>query len=172
MKPVLVIRHAKTEGAGYLGEFFNQQQIPWQMLSIDCGDRLPENAQALSGLVMMGGSHERQRSFALDRDIPVLGHCLGGQLISKALGAQVRANAYKEIGWGRVQVLDHPLSRVWFGDLQQFDSFHWHGETFALPEGATHLLSSPHCHHQAYSLGKHLAFQCHVEMTAEMVQLW
>ncbi len=184
MKPVLVIRHAKTEGAGYLGEFFNQQQIPWQMLSIDCGDRLPENAQALSGLVMMGGPMSVNDPLpwiaqelalirdAMDRDIPVLGHCLGGQLISKALGAQVRANAYKEIGWGRVQVLDHPLSRVWFGDLQQFDSFHWHGETFALPEGATHLLSSPHCHHQAYSLGKHLAFQCHVEMTAEMVQLW
>jgi GMP synthase-like glutamine amidotransferase len=184
MKPVLVIRHAKTEGAGYLGEFFNQHQIPWQMLSIDRGDSLPENAQALSGLVMMGGPMSVNDPLpwiaqelalirdAMERDIPVLGHCLGGQLISKALGAEVRANTYKEIGWGAVQVLDHPDSRVWFGDLQQFDSFHWHGETFALPEGASHLLSSPHCHHQAYSLGKHLAFQCHIEMTAEMVQLW
>ncbi len=184
MKPVLVIRHAKTEGAGYLGDFLNQHQIPWQVLSIDRGDSLPVSAQAYAGLVMMGGHMSVNDPLpwiaqelvlirdAIQRDIPVLGHCLGGQLISKALGAKVTANSYKEIGWGKVQVLDNPHSQAWFGDLKQFDSFHWHGETFDLPQGAHHLLSSPHCHHQAYSLGKHLAFQCHIEMTAEMVRLW
>jgi GMP synthase-like glutamine amidotransferase len=184
MKPVLVIRHAKTEGAGYLGQFFEQQNIPWQLLSMDCGHALPQNAEAYAGLVMMGGPMSVNDDLAwiapelalirdaVKRDIPVLGHCLGGQLISKALGARVSKNPYKEIGWGEVQVLPSQHSQFWFGDLRQFDSFHWHGETFALPEGATHLLSSPHCPHQAYSIGKHLAFQCHIEMTVEMIKQW
>jgi len=184
MKPVLVIRHAKTEGAGYLGDFLEQQGIPWQLLSMDCGDALPANAQSYSGLVMMGGPMSVNDDLpwiapelalirdAIARDIPVLGHCLGGQLISKALGAKVRRNTYKEIGWGEVHVLNNSQSQFWFADLTQFESFHWHGETFDLPAGATHLLSSPHSRHQAYSIGQHLALQCHIEMTVEMIKLW
>jgi len=69
-------------------------------------------------------------------------------------------------------VSDHAEGRKWFGDVRNFQSFHWHGETFALPEGATHLLSSTYCQNQAYAIGKHLAFQCHIEMTASMVEKW
>jgi len=71
-----------------------------------------------------------------------------------------------------VQVSDNAVARAWFGDIQKFQAFHWHGETFSLPQGATHLLSSAHCANQAYSVGKHLALQCHVEMTAEMIAAW
>ena len=106
------------------------------------------------------------------RDIPLLGHCLGGQLMSKALGGVVTKNPVKELGWGKVTVSDNDTAHAWFGDLRQFDSFHWHGETFSLPPGAIHLLSSQHCANQAWAIGKHLAMQCHVEMTEQMIRDW
>ncbi|MEO8332460.1 MAG: type 1 glutamine amidotransferase, partial [Gallionella sp.] len=109
---------------------------------------------------------------AVARDIPLLGHCLGGQLISKALGGVVSRNPVKEIGWGEVTVSDNEVARAWFGDVRNFSAFHWHGETFTLPTGARHLLSSPYCTNQAWAIGKHFALQCHVEMTAEMIATW
>ena len=92
--------------------------------------------------------------------------------MTKALGGQVTRNPVKEIGWGKVNVADNDVAREWFGDTLTFDAFHWHGETFSLPQGATHLLSSEHCTNQAFALGKNLAMQCHVEMTPSLVQLW
>ena len=73
---------------------------------------------------------------------------------------------------GTVNVTQNEAAKYWFGSIQTFNAFHWHGETFSLPEGANHLLASPYCQNQAWSIGKHLAFQTHIEMTAEMVQKW
>lgn len=109
---------------------------------------------------------------AVAADIPVLGHCLGGQLIAKALGGVIGPNPVKEIGWGKVDVLDTPQARHWFGDIHTFQAFHWHGETFSLPPNATCILKSEHCANQAYALGKHLGMQCHVEMTRAMIKEW
>ena len=111
-------------------------------------------------------------SEARDHDIPLLGHCLGGQLMSKALGAEITKNSTKEIGWGEVTVSKNEKAKNWFGNIETFNAFHWHAETFALPQGAIHLLASPYCQNQAWSKGNHLAFQTHIEMTAEMVQKW
>lgn len=105
-------------------------------------------------------------------DVPVIGHCLGGQLMAKAFGGVVTRNPVKEIGWGRVTIPDDPLAREWFGITREFESFHWHGETFSLPRGARLLMSSPHCTNQCFALGKHVAMQCHVEMTEAMIRLW
>ena len=63
------------------------------------------------------------------------------------------------------------MAREWLGELQAFESFHWHGETFTIPPGATRMLENAHCANQAFALGKHLGMQCHVEMTAELVGL-
>ncbi|MDH4235595.1 MAG: type 1 glutamine amidotransferase, partial [Gallionella sp.] len=90
----------------------------------------------------------------------------------KALGGVVSRNPVKEIGWGEVAVGDNDIARSWFGDIKNFPAFHWHGEIFSLPQGATHLLSSAYCAKQAYAIGKHLALQCHVEMTEEMIAKW
>jgi len=106
-------------------------------------------------------------------DIPVIGHCLGGQLMSKALGGRVTRQAPKEIGWGDIEAAKNAEARRWLGpDLAAFTAFHWHGETFSLPAGATPLFSSAYCANQAFSLGKHLGMQCHVEMTAELIESW
>lgn len=184
MKPVAIFRHARIEGPGYLGTFLTDQGVPWQLIRIDAGDALPQNMQAYSGMVLMGGPMSVNDALpwispllglirdADQRDIPLLGHCLGGQLISKSLGAEVSRNPVKEIGWGDVQVIQGSESADWFGSSTGFEVFHWHGETFALPAGAKLLLVSSHCRHQAYALGKHLVLQCHVEMTADMVRDW
>ncbi|MDH4456459.1 MAG: type 1 glutamine amidotransferase [Candidatus Methylopumilus sp.] len=182
MKPVVVIRHAKTEGAGFFGAFLDQHNIPWQMTCIDKGDAIPQDVSAFSGLVMMGGPMSVNDDLpwiedevalikqAMGKNLPVLGHCLGGQLISKALGATVKANPVKEIGWGEVHGSDEKALSL-FG-VPSFESFHWHGETFELPKGAKHMLASQHCQNQAYLIGNAIAFQCHIEMTEEMVKTW
>ena len=184
MKPVAIFRHSPTEGAGYFAEFLNEHAIPWVMVRIDEGDPVPQNAQDYSGLVFMGGPMSVNDDLpwilfvlplirdAVVHDVPLLGHCLGGQLISKALGGVVSKNPVKELGWGKVEVSDNDIARAWFGDVRKFDSFHWHGETFSLPTGAVHLLSSEYCANQAYAIGKHLALQCHVEMNEHMIREW
>jgi GMP synthase-like glutamine amidotransferase len=184
MKPVAIFRHTPAEGPGYFAEFLDERKIPWQLIAIDSGDAVPQKASAYAGLVFMGGpmsvnddlpwipQAEALIRDAVANDIPLLGHCLGGQLISKALGGTVSRNPVKEIGWGAVTVADNAIARGWFGDIRNFSAFHWHGETFTLPQGATHLLSSEYCRNQAFAIGKHLALQCHVEMTAEMITKW
>jgi GMP synthase-like glutamine amidotransferase len=184
MKSVAIFRHTATEGPGYLTDFLDKRKISWQLIAIDAGDDVPQDAAAYSGLVFMGGPMSVNDDLpwiseiealirdAVAKDVPLLGHCLGGQLISKALGAVVSRNPVKEIGWGGVEVADNDIARYWFGDIQNFEAFHWHGETFTLPRGAAYLLSSAYCANQAYSVGKHLALQCHVEMTAEMIAAW
>lgn len=184
MKPIAIFRHSPIEGPGYFAEFLDQHKLPWQLICIDAGEAVPVSADAFSGLVFMGGPMsvndplpwiEQELELirnAVDKDIPVLGHCLGGQLMSKALGGSVRKNATKEIGWGEVSTTANAEARNWFGDIKSVMVFHWHGETFSLPNGATHLLTSKHCNNQAFSMGKHLAMQFHVEMTEEMVRTW
>jgi GMP synthase-like glutamine amidotransferase len=184
MKPVVIFRHATIEGPGFLATFLDEHGIPWQLVKIDIGEPIPDSIVHYSGMALMGGPmsvnddlpwlpplFSRIRE-AMQLDIPVLGHCLGGQLVSKALGAKVSRNPVKEIGWGKVVTTDNMEAKRWFGDQTRLQVFHWHGETFDLPEGAAHLLSSEYCRNQAYSIGKHLAFQCHIEMTADMVRSW
>jgi GMP synthase-like glutamine amidotransferase len=184
LKPIAIFRHTVTEGPGYLATFLDERKIPWQLIRIDAGDAVPHSAAAYAGLVFMGGPMSVNDDLpwiaplltlirdAYAKDIPLLGHCLGGQLISKALGGVVSRNPVKEIGWGEVTVSDNDIARNWFGDVKRFEAFHWHGETFTLPQGATHVLSSAYCANQAWAIGKHLALQCHVEMTAEMIATW
>lgn len=184
MKPIAVFRHAPSEGPGYLAHFLDQRAIPWVLVRVDAGDSIPCRAQDFSALVFMGGPMSVNDDLpwipsvlalirdAHAQDVPLLGHCLGAQLISKALGGVVGKNPLKEIGWGEVTRTDNAVSRVWLAGISSFDAFHWHGETFSLPTGAVSLFSSPHCVNQGYVLGKHLALQCHIEMTDYMIAEW
>lgn len=185
MKPVAIFRHAAPEGPGHFATFLDARAIPWQLFRIDAGDAVPADARDFSGLAFMGGPMSVNdglpwipHSLALIRQarehaVPLLGHCLGGQLIAKALGGAVTRNPVKEIGWGEATLAALPEAHDWFGAARQVPVFHWHGETFSLPPGAQRLLSSSHCDNQAFLLdGRHLAMQCHVEMTATMVEEW
>ena len=111
---------------------------------------------------------------AVAKNVPVIGHCLGGQLMSKALGGVITRNPVKEIGWSEVKRSDSDVASHWLGDFagNSAMAFHWHGETFSLPAGATHLAANAHCRNQMFVLGPHLGMQCHVEMTPEMIATW
>ncbi len=185
MKPVAIFRHLSTEGPGYFATYLEHRGIPYRLIRIDAGEPVPADAGGFSGLCFMGGPMSVNDDLpwiapalalirdAVAREVPVLGHCLGGQLMAKALGAPVTRNPVREIGWGAVEALDTPESARWLGDdLRSFLSFHWHGETFAIPEGAVRILSSQWCNNQAFVLGKHFGLQCHVEMTAELIRTW
>jgi GMP synthase-like glutamine amidotransferase len=185
MKPVAVFRHTPTEGPGYFATFLHAKNIPLELIKIDEGAVVPLDPSTYSGLAFMGGPMSVNDDLpwippvlnliraAVKQDIPVLGHCLGGQLMAKALGASVTTNPIKEIGWGDVSVVASPVTDAWFdAKLGKFLAFHWHGETFSIPAGATRILESSCCGNQAYVLGKHLGMQCHVEMTREMIESW
>lgn len=185
MKPVAIFRHAPTEGPGYFATYLMEHNIPWQLIRIDANDPIPIDPTTFSGLAFMGGPmsvNDKLQwipkitgliSLSVAKNIPLIGHCLGGQLISKSLGGTVSANSVREIGWGKVEICQNPAAAEWFGDMpQSFYSFHWHGETFTIPQRATRILASDYCDNQAFVLDKHLAMQCHVEMTEEMIKLW
>lgn len=186
MDPVLIFRHAPIEGPGYFATFLDRHGIPWKLVRIDAGDTVPDSLNGVSGVCLMGGPMSANDDLpwippvlarireAVAAGIPVIGHCLGGQLMAKALGGTVGANPVKEIGWGEVRVTDADAARPWLGDpTTPLLAFHWHGETFSVPPGATRMLESSWCANQAFTLDdRHIAMQCHVEMTPELVASW
>jgi GMP synthase-like glutamine amidotransferase len=184
MKPVAIFVNVAHEGPGFLATFFNENGLASALFDTSDMARLPTKLDDYSGLVLMGGPMSVNDDLpwispvlaiikqAMVMNLPVLGHCLGGQLMAKAAGARVCKNPLKEIGWGPVTVADNSVAKHWLADIEQFNGFHWHGETFDLPAGATPLMASEHCQHQAYAMGKHLALQCHIEMTPDMIKNW
>ena len=184
MKPVGIFRYARSEGPAYFATYLERRAIPWKLIALDEGRSVPKDVRRFSGLVFMGGPMSVNDELpwiqpalelvreAVRKDVPALGHCLGGQLMSKALGGEVTRAKVKEIGWGQVAIEDNAVAREWFGELRSFESFHWHGETFSIPPGGTRVLGNAHCANQAFAIGKHLGMQCHVEMTEAMIRSW
>ena len=186
MHPVLIFRHSPTEGPGYFTTFLDCHTIPWKLVRIDAGDVVPNQLNGVSGVCLMGGPMSVNDDLpwiapvldlirqAIAAGIPVIGHCLGGQLMAKALGGTVGPNPVQEIGWGDVRITDATVARPWLGDTQDsILAFHWHGETFTLPPGATRILESTYCANQAFVLNdRHIGMQCHVEMTDELITSW
>jgi len=185
MKPILIFRHIAFEGPGYLGKFLARQDIPFEIVAVDEGTPVVTEPENVSGLVFMGGPMSVNDDLdwiraelaliqsAYLKNIPILGHCLGAQLISKALGARVKNNPVKEIGWYPVQVVDNEIASDWFRGLpEEFMVYHWHGETFELPKNAIPLLKNRFCSNQGYICGNALALQCHIEMQGDMIAIW
>jgi GMP synthase-like glutamine amidotransferase len=185
MKPVAIFRYSDTEGPGYFATYLDGRGIAWRIVKIDAGEAVPSDPKAFSGMVFMGGPMSVNDDLpwlppmlnliraGAEADVPLLGHCLGGQLMAKAMGGVVSRNPVKEIGWGEISVADNALARRWFGYARPaFLSFHWHGETFTIPPRAQCVLSNAYCENQAFAIGKHLGMQCHVEMTPEMIASW
>ena len=185
MKPVAIFQTAPSDGPGHFAAYLSSRAIGYRVIRLDEGMAFRTNPRAYSGIGLMGGAMSVNDNLpwipplielirrALAGEVPVIGHCLGGQLMSIALGGAVTASLAKEIGWGTVQIENNDAARSWFGDTRSFRAFQWHGESFAIPDGAVRIATGDHCVNQAFAVGdKHLAMQCHVEMTVQSIRQW
>ena len=178
-----ILQHVPFEGPGSIAQWLESRYDSVQTTHLYAGDHLPA-AEELDLLIIMGGpmsvndesdypwlvqEKELVRTMvALNK--PVLGICLGAQLIANVLGAKVFAGPQKEIGWFPITSSTQRAGVFQFPDTATV--FHWHGETFDLPEGATRLASSPVCDNQAFLVGRNvIGLQFHLETTPESVEL-
>lgn len=197
MEKLLVFQHVPHEHPGLLKEATDERGV--QMHIVDFWNRpgLPRAypIELYDGLIIMGGPmavYDTPRNYlskatelntikrALDVGVPVLGICLGSQLIAKALGAQVYPNEYKgrrkkEIGYDSISRTKEGLKEPLFEGLsQKLTVLQWHGDAFSLPEGTIRLARSKYCENQAfvYRNGRALAYGLlpHFEFTPEMVR--
>lgn len=187
MKPVLVLQHLDDGGPGFFCEFADQAGVTVQVVRPDLGQPLPEPRDLAKFLAVCicGGTQcandpdpwiAREIDLiraAADTSLPVIGHCLGGQMISKALGGEVQRDAVTEFGWQRLLPTVNDLSRSWLGpDTEPLFAMQWHYDICTLPPGATPLLRGEHWHNQAFVAGNILAMQFHVEMTERQIRHW
>ena len=189
MKKVLVFRHVPHEGLGSIEPFLNRAQISIDYRDLFSKSSIPSHPSGYDFVISMGGPMNvdetgrypflaEERAFiarAVHKEIPVLGICLGAQMIAKSLGARVYAGAQKEIGWHPIRFTKEAKSDPVLGGFSASKPvvFHWHGDTFDLPTGATLLASSGLFNHQAFRFGRNVyAFQFHIEVTPEMIAEW
>lgn len=182
---VLAFRHVPFEDIGLIREPLESRGVAIDYADLYQNPSAPPDPAAYDALIFMGGPMSvnddlpfiaeelRILRAAADRGQPVLGICLGSQLIAKALGARVYRNPVKEVGWYPIHFTDacgqDPLLR---GLATPQEVLQWHGETFDLPEGATLLAWSEACRHQAFQTGRFYGFQFHLEVTPEMIADW
>jgi GMP synthase-like glutamine amidotransferase len=184
VRPIAIFRFSPTEGPGYFGDWLQAHALPQRLIAVDEGASVPRDPREFSGIAMMGGPMSANDELpwnapliallrdAIEAQVPVLGHCLGGQLLAKALGGRVARTTAPEIGWSEVHVPDGAQARNWFGGRSSFTTFQWHYEIFSLPSGATRVLTNVWNPEQAYAVGKHIGFQCHIEMTRPLIEAW
>jgi GMP synthase-like glutamine amidotransferase len=184
MKPVLVLQHLSSDGPAFLASWLGARGVPFELRNAEAGDAFPDSIAPYSALALLGGemsandplsalrAGERLILDAMERSRPVIGHCLGGQLMARALGARVVESPAPEIGWQPIDIAESDMARAWFGDTPRQTVFQWHYEAFELPRGAERLAGSRACPNQAFAYGPHLAMQFHVEQDAEKLARW
>jgi GMP synthase-like glutamine amidotransferase len=182
---VLAVRHVPFEGLGLIAPALEARGIRIVYADAFHGQSL-SGWRSASGLIFMGGPmsanddlpfvHQEMEILAeaVKAGQPVLGICLGAQLLARTLGARVYRNAVKEIGWAPVRWTEAAARDPLFTGLESPETvFHWHGETFDLPAGAEWLASSEACRHQAFRAGRNAwGLQFHLEVTPEMISTW
>jgi len=193
---VLICKNTESEGPGTIEDYLKAVEIPYHVVELSRGERLPD-PDKFTSLIIMGGpmsvnedavypyirEEEKLVKDFIAKEKKILGICLGAQIMAKALGARVYAGPQKEIGWYTIELtgegLEDPLMRslafhpVVKDFWRQFKVFHWHGETFDIPSGAVRLASSGLYPDQAFRYGDHAyAFQFHIEVRKEMILEW
>ena len=180
MSDVLLVQNTRIEGSGYLGELLTEDGFNIQSVHAK-HESLPEKQYSL--VVVLGAPEsanddlhylqEEQKLIkqSVEKNTPVLGICLGSQLIAKTFGGKVYRGPKKEIGFYN-DLIPQANSSLFSGFENPFTVFHWHGDTFDLPEGAIRLASSENYQNQAFQFKSAVGLQFHLEVNEEMVNLW
>lgn len=187
MKPILILQNASNDGPDYFEAYLQSTATAYHVVNIGQGQALPLSLHAYGGFALMGGAmgandeslypHLTQAyallQQAIAERIPVIGHCLGGQMLAKALGASVTTRPnQKEVGWHEVTSLDSELALEWLG-AAKFQTMQWHYDVFSLPQGASLLASSRLCPHQAFVAHDiFLGMQFHIEARGQKINIW
>ncbi|MDH5353698.1 MAG: type 1 glutamine amidotransferase [Gammaproteobacteria bacterium] len=183
MKPIRIFTHIACEPPGYLADLLDKLGYPYEQVCLYDGVELPVDLDSVSGLVIMGGPGNVNQPtgwmaqeielirMAYANDTPILGICLGAQLMSKALGGDVHQGQSVEVGWHQVQLLPAASSSPYFTDAEEiFQVFQWHAHVFSPPPFAEPLAISDCTECQAYTYNNSLAVQFHLEMTEEIIR--
>ena len=180
MTDVLFVQNTRIEGSGYLGELIKEDGFNVQSVHAK-NESIPKKEFSL--VVILGAPEsandnlpylqEEQKLIKnnVDKEIPILGICLGSQLIAKTFGANVYPGPKKEIGFYNDLVAE-PNSSLFSGFEKPFTVFHWHGDTFDLPDGSNRLAHSEIYPNQAFQYKSAVGLQFHMEVNEEMVNLW
>lgn len=182
---MLCVQHVAAEPPGAVAEAVRGAGLPLELVRVDRGEEVPRSAEGLAGLVVMGGPmgvpqadrhpHLRRElallEAALARPVPVLGICLGSQLLAAALGARVERGPRLELGWLPVSLEPAAGEDPLFGPLpRELTALHWHGDAFHLPRGATALARSALTPCQAFRRGTAWGMLFHLEADAAQVE--
>jgi len=186
MRPTLIIQNCEIESPGTIIDYLKEKEIPYQIFHSYQDKQFPEHEQ-FEAVINLGcpcsvteySKHEyliklfEYVTKLVKTDKPYLGICFGGQILAKALGADVKANPVKEIGTYQVELTDLGLKDKIFKDFNsKFDVFHWHGDTFGIPENAQLLATGVDCLNQAFRYKNMVAIQFHLEADIREIPRW
>lgn len=188
MGKLLVCQHVPYEILGTFNPLLKEQGFRIHYVNFGRTPDAQPKLEGYQGLVILGGpmcvdqsdryphlNHEiKLIEQALKQDIPILGICLGAQLMAKTLGSWVGPNQEKEIGWYDLELTKEGHEDPLLSHLKPLEKiFQWHGDTFTLPQGAVHLATSPTCNQQAFRYGnKAYGLQFHLEVDEPMIERW
>jgi len=183
MKPLYIFRHIACDKSGFLCHYLLQRNIPFELICVAPDVPLDCDLSAASGLIFLGAAHSvnNPQSWINDEikliqraasiNLPVMGVCFGGQLLTRALGGEVQKDEQMQVGWHPVNLTKEGKSLLAGTSLpDSFHAFEWHAESFSLPPGATPLFCDGDNHNQGYLHGNFLAMQFHLEMTGELIE--
>lgn len=183
--PISILQHTTDEGPGLLGDVLRERGLEMRVFRAFLGEAVPTSIEGSSALVVLGGpmgAYEtatypwledelRLVRSALRADVPVLGICLGSQLLATCLGATVAPSGGLELGFAPVTLSDAAASDPLFSTLPKtFAPLHWHGDVFTLPEGGSTLARSARTEHQAFRHGKAWGTLFHLECTRPQLE--
>ncbi len=183
----IVLMHVESEGPGTLGTFLQNHGVEIETRKLYAKDPVPTEISGLDAVISMGGPmnvyEEDEYPFlkdetdflrqAIDDGIPVMGVCLGAQMIAKACGKKVYRAPEEEVGWCEISLTEMAREDYLFKDLPSpLTVFQWHGDTFDVPDGGVLLASSEVCENQAFRYKNAYGLQFHVEVTGDMLEEW